>query len=1044
LLNPEISPAEQQQDQIKEILVRKVQEARAAGLTEKGVQRLERMLEEYRDVFRIEFANDPPVEVDPMKVQIKPESAPVMCKSRRYPPLHRQFLQEHMEELERNGLVERNPDSRWGSAPRIVPKKDGTLRMTVDLRGVNEVTEPRSWPMPHQEAEMADVEGSECFFGVDFFRFYWQCGMDEDSRKYFSIVTPNGIYTPSRVLMGATDAVAYCQQAVEQVVGPLLNRGAKVWLDDVLGYAKNEEELLDRLEELLKRCFRYGIKMHPLKCDFFLKIVKWCGRIISGAGVGHCPDRIRGLVEMPPPTMASDLQQFICACNWMRASIPGYNSLVEPLTTLLESCMSKAGSRKKVKLTRVSLVENGWSQDHVDALESLKKALVAMVPMAHPKDDMEVCVYTDASQDHWGAIVTQVEIGELSKSLKEQSHQPLAFLSGSFKGASSRWPIVEKEAFAIVETCKRLEYLLLRERGFHLYTDHRNLQYIFNPKSDTGTVARYQADKLQRWSMVLRMFRYKIEHVPGEDNVWGDMLSRWGATDIQPDCRVKRLLALKQVCPLEQEDFVWPTLKEIREVQLSYGLDNVDLWEDASSGCFKNRDGKMVIPEDADDLKMRLCVVAHAGRAGHRGINTTIKSLQELYFWVNMAEDVKAFIKDCLHCIVVGGNRVPRPLGSTVVATKPNEVLHMDFLKLSTSNDGFCYVLVLKDGMSGFTELIPCRGCAAEDALSALSDWFKRYGPVCLWVTDQGSHFKNRAIAGMQKVWGAEHHFVTAYCPWANGSVEVVNRVLLKVLKSMLSERKVKFVEWPKFMASVQASLNFSPSSRLGATAPITAFLGLPAPSPLKTSLVEYPATGLSVVDEVTWSAEVHQQVMDLQQSLDHLHKMVVTQTAKKNARERKRQQGKSVLPNFDVGDFVLVGRAVEVPNKLALQWRGPCRVVNAVSKWVYEVQDLFAPFKLHVVHVSRLQFYADAQRGITTDMVEYAVANQDFFLVEDLLECRQVHGRWELLVKWLGFDRFEATWEPLDSLMLDVPALVRRAVQAAKHPSFTSLPISS
>jgi hypothetical protein len=174
---------------------------------------------------------------------------------------------------------------------------------------------------------------------------------------------------------------------------------------------------------------------------------------------------------------------------------------------------------------------------------------------------------------------------------------------------------------------------------------------------------------------------------------------------------------------------------------------------------------------------------------------------------------------------------------------------------------------------------------------------------------------------------------------------------------------------------------------------------------------------------------------------MDQLHKKVVSHSTMKNARERKRQQGKSSLPNVDVGDFVLVGRAVEVPNKLALQWRGPCRVVNALSKWVYEVQDLFAPFKLYVVHVSRLQFYADAKRGVTTDMMDYAVAHQDFFLVEDLLECRKVHGRWELLVKWLGFEVLESTWEPLDSLMVDVPALVRRLVQASPHPSFKLLP---
>jgi hypothetical protein len=94
--------------------------------------------------------------------------------------------------------------------------------------------------------------------------------------------------------------------------------------------------------------------------------------------------------------------------------------------------------------------------------------------------------------------ITQVRPGELSKPREEQEHEPLAFFSGSFKEASSRWLIVEKETFAIVETCKRMEYLLLRERGFHLFTDHRNLQYIFDPKSVNSNIARYQADKQQR------------------------------------------------------------------------------------------------------------------------------------------------------------------------------------------------------------------------------------------------------------------------------------------------------------------------------------------------------------------------------------------------------------------------------------------------------------------------------------------------------------------------------------------------------------------
>jgi hypothetical protein len=93
---------------------------------------------------------------------------------------------------------------------------------------------------------------------------------------------------------------------MERIMAPVLSRGVKVWLDDVLGYARNEKELSD-------------------KCNFFRKSVKWCGRVISASGTTHCPMRIEGLVGMELPKTAADLQQFLCACNWMRASISRYN-----------------------------------------------------------------------------------------------------------------------------------------------------------------------------------------------------------------------------------------------------------------------------------------------------------------------------------------------------------------------------------------------------------------------------------------------------------------------------------------------------------------------------------------------------------------------------------------------------------------------------------------------------------------------------------------------------------------------------------------------
>ena len=60
-----------------------------------------------------------------------------------------------------------------------------------------------------------------------------------------------------------------------------------------------------------------------------------------------------------------------------------------------------------------------------------------------------------------------------------------------------------------------------------MFTDHRNLRYIFNPVGVVSQVSKPQADRLERWAVYLRCFEYTIEHIAGELNVWADMLSRW-------------------------------------------------------------------------------------------------------------------------------------------------------------------------------------------------------------------------------------------------------------------------------------------------------------------------------------------------------------------------------------------------------------------------------------------------------------------------------------------------------------------------------------
>ena len=88
-----------------------------------------------------------------------------------------------------------------------------------------------------------------------------------------------------------------------------------------------------------------------------------------------------------------------------------------------------------------------------------------------------------------------------------------------------RWAMIDKEGFAIVSTFRRLEHFLWN--GVHIFTDHRNLAYIFDPEACVTSVSKALAQRLDGWKGVLGQYRYTICHIPGDRNAWGDLLSRW-------------------------------------------------------------------------------------------------------------------------------------------------------------------------------------------------------------------------------------------------------------------------------------------------------------------------------------------------------------------------------------------------------------------------------------------------------------------------------------------------------------------------------------
>jgi Integrase core domain/Integrase zinc binding domain len=218
------------------------------------------------------------------------------------------------------------------------------------------------------------------------------------------------------------------------------------------------------------------------------------------------------------------------------------------------------------------------------------------------------------------------------------------------------------------------------------------------------------------------------------------------------------------------------------------------------------------IPERAVELQLRLCVEAHCRSAGLRAYEETLTAIKEYLAWTTMAKNVKVFVQNCLHCVAtIPGDKVPRPLGTQLHATKPNEILNFDFLYIGLSSDGkYQYLIILKDDLSGYLWLVPCRTADAAATVDAMMRWFGVFGVMLLWISDRGSHFKNEVVRRVQKKLKAKHHFTTANCPWSNGTIEFACKQVIRAFRAVLSELNMYADEWPEVANMVQSVLNNS------------------------------------------------------------------------------------------------------------------------------------------------------------------------------------------------------------------------------------------
>ena len=119
-----------------------------------------------------------------------------------------QLVQDMLEK----DVIQRSCSS-WAAPVILVKKKDGSLRLCIDYRRLNEVTRKEAYPLPRVDDTLDTLAGSKWFSTLDLESGYWQVEVHHDDREKTAFCTPKGLLW-----------VVQCTSHLPEVDGPSVVR----------------------------------------------------------------------------------------------------------------------------------------------------------------------------------------------------------------------------------------------------------------------------------------------------------------------------------------------------------------------------------------------------------------------------------------------------------------------------------------------------------------------------------------------------------------------------------------------------------------------------------------------------------------------------------------------------------------------------------------------------------------------------------------------------------------------------------------------------
>ncbi|CAB1119117.1 unnamed protein product [Ectocarpus sp. CCAP 1310/34] len=269
----------------------------------------------------------------PFTLSVPAGTKPVASRPYRINPLMQKKVDAVLDQYLAAGLIQHST-SPWASPLVVIPKKDGSVRITVNYKCLNALVDLDGQPLPRVDGILDSLYTGKVFSIFDLNSAFHQIVCDEDTVPLTAFCTPTQLFEWLRMPQGANASPSWFVEVINRVVHGQERELA--YLDDVICFDQEPLGHVMNLIEFFKRLRQYNLKLSPGRARVGATHANFLGHTISPAGVSPDGVKVRALTHMPPPTNVKQLRSLLGGLSYYRIFLKSLAIKVRPLNSLVK------------------------------------------------------------------------------------------------------------------------------------------------------------------------------------------------------------------------------------------------------------------------------------------------------------------------------------------------------------------------------------------------------------------------------------------------------------------------------------------------------------------------------------------------------------------------------------------------------------------------------------------------------------------------------------------------------------------------------------